>query len=194
MQETSAGAKSMMDKPPKTFFKILVVDDEQTIRRLLAGILEHSGYTDIDQVDSGEEAIKAFSQRDYHLILLDKNLPGIDGLKVLSKAKQTRPGVEVIIVTGYASLDSAIQAIDLGAFGYITKPFHDIQAVVTRVEAALDRAAIRYQGEVLLGRVNRVLELLKQADSEMDRQGLVRAVRDAMTRLTRIAADLKRMG
>jgi DNA-binding NtrC family response regulator len=186
-----AGAET--DRPPRKFFKILIVDDEHVVRKLLLAILTEDGYVEIDEADSGEGAVAAFSQKEYHLILLDKNLPGMDGIEVLKRAKTSRPDTEVIIITAYASLESAVEAMELGALSYINKPFTDINLVQRRVESALDRATNRYHVGQLLARLDRVQDLLKKAEGEMGREAMSQKVKDASGRLRLITADLKQL-
>jgi DNA-binding NtrC family response regulator len=189
LEKTGTGVK----KPPKDFFKILIVDDEQVVRSLLQGILAEDGYVEIDEADSGEGALAAVARRGYHLILLDKNLPGMDGIEVLKRVKESHPETEVIIITAYASLESAVEAMELGALSYINKPFSDIKLVQQRVASALDRAADRYYLGQLLARLERVQDLLKKAENSIGRAEMAQKVQDASGRLRIITGELKRL-
>ncbi len=193
MQVKSAIHVDGLDRPPNDFFKILIVDDEMVVRKLLHAMLSEDGYKEIDEAESGEEALDALKKKDYHLILLDKNLPGIDGIEVLKQIKKTRSKIEVIIITGYASLETAVTAMELGAFGYISKPFSDIQTVMSRIKGALDRATVRYHIGTLHYRLERLQDLLKKAEAELSREAMAGNIRDASGRLRIITNALKNL-
>ena len=101
---------------------ILVVDDEEFIRLTLKRIFDEENYNVI-LVSSGEEALKKVQEYEIDLALLDINLPGLNGIEVLKKLKAIQPDLLVIVATGYASVESAIESIKLGAYDYIKKPF-----------------------------------------------------------------------
>ena len=182
-----------MEKPSKLFYQILVVDDEETVRHLLRAMLNGEGYTEVDEAASGKEAIEKLSEQEYHLALVDKNMPGMDGIEVMKEAKKLWPGIEIILITAYGSLESAKEALDLGDYSYITKPFADLKVLKGRVEGALDRVANRHQGNILLGRLEGVLEQLKGVEGEMDQQAVMTKVRSAVDRLNRVTTELKRL-
>jgi DNA-binding NtrC family response regulator len=134
---------------PHTALNVLVVDDEAEIRELLVEYFRDHGFETATAGD-GRAAIAAI-ERDparYRLILTDLQMPGADGLAVLRAAKTANPSCYVVIVTGYASLDSAIQAVRLGAYDYLTKPFSmgQIDVVVQRVS---DRLALEAENRQL---------------------------------------------
>src|SRR5262245_34437766 len=117
--------------------RVLVVDDESSIRNLLALVVGRAG-GEADTAENAGEARARLGEREYAAIILDKNLPDGSGVELLRDVKASRPGVEVLIVTGYASMESALEALRLGAFDYILKPF-DVGAVTHRVKMALER-------------------------------------------------------
>jgi DNA-binding NtrC family response regulator len=194
LQDSITSHVASLEKPSKLFYQILVVDDEDTVRHLLRAMLNGEGYTEVDDAASAQDALKALSEQEYHLMLLDKNLPGTDGMHVLREAKKIWPAIEIIVITAYGSLESAMQAMDLGAYSYITKPFTDLKVLMGRVEGALDRVAVKYQSNILLGRLERVLEQLKGVEGEMDQQVIAAKVRNAADRLQRITAELRSLG
>lgn len=103
---------------------VLVVDDEPAVRELLVEYFSGLGFR-VSSAEDGRGAI-ALLQRAwgrYGLVITDLNLPGADGFAVLQAARQTNPTCVVVIITGYASLDSAIRAVRVGAYDYLTKPF-----------------------------------------------------------------------
>jgi len=100
---------------------ILIVDDNESILETLSAILEAKGYiTDIAK--NGREAIEKSKTNFYNLALLDIKLPDIEGTKLLTKMKETRPKMVKIMITGYASLENAVEALNLGADAYVMKP------------------------------------------------------------------------
>ena len=100
---------------------ILIVDDNEGILETLSAILEEKGY-DTDTAKNGREAIEKSKKNVYDLALLDIKLPDMEGTELLTKMKETKPKMVKVMITGYASLENAVEALNLGADGYITKP------------------------------------------------------------------------
>jgi DNA-binding NtrC family response regulator len=100
---------------------ILIVDDNEGILETLGAILEEKGYS-TDTAKNGREAIEKAKKNFYNVALLDIKLPDIEGTKLLTKIEETTPRMVKIMVTGYAALESAIEALNLGADAYIMKP------------------------------------------------------------------------
>jgi diguanylate cyclase (GGDEF)-like protein len=101
--------------------KILIVEDDRFFRDLFSDLLNGQGY-DVDCASSGEEGLKMLMERHFDLIITDLVMPGIDGLKILSLAKERDPSIDVIMVTGNANMESAIFALKHGARDYLIKP------------------------------------------------------------------------
>jgi DNA-binding NtrC family response regulator len=120
-------------------FHVLVVDDEPDVRDLLVEYFREAGH-EVSSAADGTEAVADITRHPtkYGLIISDLQLPGIDGLGVLKAAKAANPSVAVIIVTGYASVDSAVRAVRLGAYDYLTKPF-----TLGQIDVIVRRAAER---------------------------------------------------
>ncbi|MDH5390989.1 MAG: response regulator, partial [Candidatus Bathyarchaeota archaeon] len=108
--------------------RILVVDDDESVRKVLATILEEEGYA-VDTAKNGREAIKKSKVKFYNLALIDIRLTDMEGTKLLTKVKDTTPKMRKIIITGYPSLQNAIEAVNRGADAYVLKPF-DIDKVL----------------------------------------------------------------
>ncbi|MGQ9801474.1 MAG: sigma-54-dependent transcriptional regulator [Candidatus Saccharicenans sp.] len=109
---------------------IHLIDDEPIIHDVLGQILEAEGYS-VEISASGEEALKKFEEQKFDLILLDLLMPGMDGLEVLKQIKKIDPEALVIIITAYASVESALAAIKMGAYDYIQKPFKNDELLMT---------------------------------------------------------------
>jgi DNA-binding NtrC family response regulator len=103
--------------------RILVIEDDESIRKTLAMILEEKGY-DVDTAENGKEALKKSEAKFYNLALIDIRLPDMEGTKLLTAMKEATPKMVKIIVTGYPSLQNAIEAINKGADAYVLKPFN----------------------------------------------------------------------
>jgi len=101
--------------------RILVIDDDESIRKTIAAVLENDGYV-VDTAENGKEAIEKSNTKFYNLALIDIRLPDIEGTKLLTAMKETTPKMVKIILTGYPSLQNAIEAVNRGADGYVLKP------------------------------------------------------------------------
>jgi PAS domain S-box-containing protein len=112
---------------------ILIVDDEERIRSVCAKMLTQEGYA-VSQAANGEAGMAMIAQRHFDIILLDLLMPGISGLEALSRIRTQHPDTVVIVITGYATLDHAVDAMKKGAFDFISKPFspQDLRLVVTK--------------------------------------------------------------
>jgi CheY-like chemotaxis protein len=118
--------------------EVLVVDDEPVVLTVLREALRRGGYQ-VTTAASAEEAIALFSRQSFDLVLTDKNLPGASGLEVLRAARKLTPPPAGVLITGYSSYDSAVEAFDVGAFDYIEKPIKDLEDLRQRVRRALSR-------------------------------------------------------
>jgi len=124
---------------------VLIVDDEKNIRLTLALALEQLNLP-VDTAVNGEEALQKLAEKSYALMLLDLRLPGIDGLEVLKRVRETRPEVKVVIITAWGSIEAAVEAMKLGAVDFLQKPF-DAADVRELVSALLDETTqARFRG------------------------------------------------
>ena len=158
---------------------ILIAEDEEVTLALLRNVF---GRTDlvVHEARTGEEALQHIDQHPVDVILTDLKMPGADGLSVLTHARKVRPGAEVILMTGHASIESAVRAMKLGAFHYITKPF-DIDEVAQLVDRALELASVRRENVSLrsLVRVRGGLEnFIGLSEATKEVLSLVRKVAD----------------
>src|SRR5499433_2500001 len=101
--------------------RILIVDDEPGIRQSLKGVFEDEGFT-TETVSSGEDCLKRVEQNSYDLILLDIWLPGMDGIETLRRLREKSPHTHVIMISGHATIATAVSATKLGAYDFIEKP------------------------------------------------------------------------
>ncbi|MCC6159557.1 MAG: response regulator [Deltaproteobacteria bacterium] len=155
--------------------RALVADDEDVFCKLLAKTLSLDGFQ-VDTANDGMEAIELLDRHRYAVILTDLMMPRAGGLEVLRAARRTDPDVAVILVTGYASLDSALAAIKEGAYDYITKPFQ-LEEIRLTVSNALERRRLVDENKSLLESLEKAYrqidDLMKRqvsAASEVDRE------------------------
>ena len=115
--------------------QLLIVDDEMIVRESLGNWLKEEGY-DVDTADSGLAALENMKSKKYDLVVADVKMPGMDGIQLLEKCKKWDPDLQVLVMTAYASVDTAVQAMKQGAFDYIVKPF-DPENVTQIIKRAL---------------------------------------------------------
>lgn len=139
---------------------ILVVDDDRVLLDLLRKVLEKFGFK-VALAASGKDAIDQVQKFVPDVILLDIKMPGMDGITLLKKIKSHDPDVEVIIITGFASLDSAVEALKYGAFDYIKKPFDNLAQVVDAIRRAWERRRPRLEKRSLRTSLERTIYELK---------------------------------
>lgn len=130
---------------------VLIVEDDQNVRTLLVDLLEAEGYV-VETQESGEHALKTLDRDLYDIVLLDLNLPGMHGLNVLSAAPVLQTDAQFIVMTGFGSVDSAVEAMKLGAFDYLRKPF-DPDELLLIIERALREQELRREVARLRRRV-----------------------------------------
>jgi len=114
--------------------RVLVVDDEASIRDLLSKTLALAEY-DVDVAPDGRSALDRMRMYPYDLLIADLKMPGMDGLAVIREAKRYKADLPVIIITGFSSEESAIEAVNLGVAGYLTKPFRVPQVLAAAAKA-----------------------------------------------------------
>ena len=117
--------------------RLLLVDDEQDFTSALKRRLSRRGLV-VDVADSGEEGLERLAEFPADVVVLDVRMPGMDGLSVLARIKERWPSVEVVMLTGHASMEVAIRGMELGAFDYLMKPV-DFQDLLYKVEDAAAR-------------------------------------------------------
>jgi len=134
--------------------RVLIVDDEADVRDLLVEYFREAGH-EVSSASDGTQAVAEISGHPtkYDFIISDLQLPGVDGLGVLKAAKAANPSISVIIITGYASVDSAVRAVRLGAYDYLTKPF-TLGQIDVIVQRAAERQALETENRQLAQKVD----------------------------------------
>jgi CheY-like chemotaxis protein len=164
--------------------RVLVVDDEPVVLEVVAAVLE--GRCSVLTAPDGNTGLETMLKERPAVVVTDKNLPDLSGLDLIRLGKKNTPDAEFLIITGYASLDTAIEAMDLGAFGYITKPFRDISDVRKRIDSALDKNRAVLQNRILVDRLKTAYEDLFKTKVEIEMLNDV-----AQERLRRHCKELK---
>ncbi|MGW8246688.1 MAG: diguanylate cyclase [Acidiferrobacterales bacterium] len=158
--------------------RVLVVDDDMAIRTMVGEILMEEDY-DVTLAASAEEALRAFRMGGYGLVITDIRMGGMSGVELLKEIKQIDSIAHVIVMTSYASIDSAVAVIKAGAYDYLIKPFEDLELVLSAANRAMQSVHLMREKEVLmqsLKQKNLELELANKRLQEI-------AVRDGLTGL-----------
>jgi DNA-binding NtrC family response regulator len=129
--------------------KILLVDDEVVFTKTTKRLLEHRGY-DVNAVNSGEAAISALQKEGFDVVVLDLKMPGMDGLTTFKEMKKQGLFTQTLILTGHGAINTALEAMKLGAYDYLTKPC-DIDELTEKLEGAREKGESRNKKMSFLG-------------------------------------------
>ncbi len=166
--------------------RVMVVDDEPSVVEVFQEFLTAQGYA-LTLAASGEEAVRKLPELTPDIILTDLNLPGLSGLEVMRAAKVVDPEVCVVVVTGYASASTAIDALRQGAYDYVTKPF-DLDDVCQIVERGLANRRLKVLNRQLLEELSRKNEILRRHEHELRER--VRVATSQMTSLYEVGNEI----
>ncbi len=134
--------------------RILIVDDDPLVPRTLRILLRKHGH-DVDAAENADEAFRQMESESYDLVISDINMPGMDGFDVLKRVKESWPGTEVILVTGYGTIENAVRGMKEGAFDYVTKPVLDDEMVIV-VDRALEKGRLKSENRDLKAKLANV--------------------------------------
>src|SRR5918992_4994274 len=140
---------------------ILIVDDEEAILLSLRPVLEDEGY-EVKVAKSGSDALKMMAAEPPDLMLLDIWMPEMDGLDTLKRAREQSPRLQVMMMSGHGSIETAVKAVKLGAYDYIEKPL-SLENVTLRVRHALDQRRLEEENITLRTEVEKRFELVGKA-------------------------------
>jgi two-component system, NtrC family, response regulator HydG len=154
---------------------LLIVDDDAAEREQTSRIFRGEGY-DLVGVGSGAEALSIIESRDVAVLLTDLKMPGMDGQELLRQAKELRPELQAIVVTGYGSVEGAVDAMQAGAGDFLQKPL-DIHTTRARVRKAVEKHALERQNVVLRGQVDSAYGLENMVGSSVAMQEVFRKIR-----------------
>jgi signal transduction histidine kinase len=144
--------------------KILIVDDEKTTREILARALAAKGFL-IRTVASGAEALEALDEEPFDLMITDLLMPNMEGNDLIENAQQRHPDLISIVITAHATIETAVKALQQGAYDYITKPF-DPEVMIPVIERGLEKAHLRRQN-LELTQITKKLQELEQIKSDL---------------------------
>src|SRR5271170_3025376 len=133
--------------------RLLVVDDEQTIRKLCITVGEALGFICME-AESGESALALLEEQPVHMILSDMVMPHMSGLEFLERVKKLLPRTEVALMTGHGSIETAVQAMKLGAYDYITKPFSPLEELRLFLRRMAEKVRLVEENEFLRERID----------------------------------------
>jgi len=184
-------------RPPR----LLLVDDERVIHVVFGELLTGTGL-ELVAVSSAEEALARLQKETFDLAIVDKNLPGMSGLDLMRVLSSVQVNLRFIVITGFSSVDSAVEALQLGAIDYLLKPFGDLETVAAKIRKALTRVAGEQAARLAQGagsleptrRINAALiplmdayeRLAKLASASPDEDAALAPARDALLRARNI--------
>ncbi|MCB0569634.1 MAG: sigma-54-dependent Fis family transcriptional regulator [Phaeodactylibacter sp.] len=167
--------------------KLLIVDDEQNIRRTLKEILEFEQY-EVDEASDGVECLARLKQQKYDVIILDIKMPKMDGMEALERIQILTPDTPVVMISGHANIDTAVEAVKKGAFDFISKP-PDLNRLLITIRNAMDKSNLITETKVLQRKVARarVQEIIGES-------GSIQQVRDTIERVASTDARVLILG
>lgn len=156
--------------------RILVIEDESSIRRVLVKILgeENADYK-VFEAEDGAAGLAKVQKEDFDLVLCDIKMPKMDGIEVLEASRKIKPEIPFIMISGHGDLDTAVNAMRLGAFDYISKP-PDLNRLLTTVRNALDRKVLVQENKILKKKVSRNYKMIGESPGIQQIQEIIEKV------------------
>lgn len=136
-------------------FKVLLVDDEVVFTENMSSLLSTRGYQ-VTAVNNGESAISALEEKDFDVVVLDLKMPGMDGITTMKEINKLGIFTEILVLTGHGSVDTAMEAVKLGAYDYLTKPC-DIDELTAKIEGAREKKGGKVKND-LDNKIKKVVE------------------------------------
>jgi two-component system response regulator AtoC len=159
-------------------YRILIVDDEKSQRDMLAGSLEKEGYS-VSKAKSGFEAMELCENRYFEIALIDLKMPGMDGIELLHKLREMNPEIQAIMITAHGSVESAVEAMRLGAYHYVNKPVN-LDELKLNIKKALDSYHLLAENKYLKGE-------LEEKYKDVQIIGDSKAIKEVLSTVTRVA-------
>ncbi len=145
--------------------KILIIEDEAAIRRVLVKILSEENDTyQVEEAEDGLAGVEKIKKDDYDLVLCDIKMPKMDGVEVLEAVRKMKPETPMVMISGHGDLDTAVNTMRLGAFDYISKP-PDLNRLLNTVRIALDRKELVVENKMLKKKVSKNYEMIGESDA-----------------------------
>jgi len=160
-------------------FKILIAEDEEITLKHLVNALKKEGY-DVFGTKNGREALNALSREHFDVLITDIKMPEMNGLQLLEKAKELNSELEVLIITGFGSIGSAVEAMKKGAYEYITKPFN-LDELIIKVKNIYERRTLKKENVALKAffGMNKQLSIIARSRSMQDILGIIEGIKDS---------------
>ncbi len=158
--------------------RILVVDDKEIIRTTITQVLEDDGY-EVVNAANGVDALALYEKERFPIVITDIYMPKMTGIDLLEAIKKIDTNTQVIVMTSYASIDSAVTTLRSGAYDYLTKPFEDIELISNVVRHAAEKIRLEWQTEHLIDMLKQKTEQLEQSNAQLKSL----ATRDSLTGL-----------
>ncbi|RLD46080.1 MAG: sigma-54-dependent Fis family transcriptional regulator, partial [Bacteroidetes bacterium] len=160
---------------------ILVIEDERSIRNTLKDIFDNEGY-ETDLAEDGQQGIEKIEKNDYNLIFTDIKMPKMDGIEVLEKAKELKPDIPIIMISGHGDIDTAVECIKKGAFDFIQKPL-DLNRMLITIRNATDKTQLIKQTKVLKKRINKKYQMVGESPAIMQIKDMIDKVAETNARI-----------
>lgn len=145
--------------------KILIIEDEVSIRRVLTKILSEENYAyKVEDAEDGIQGLEKIKTTDYDLVLCDIKMPKMDGIELLEAVKKIKPEIPMVMISGHGDMETAIHAMKLGAFDYISKP-PDLNRLLNTVRNALDKKQLVVENKILKKKVSKNYEMIGASDA-----------------------------
>ncbi|MCF8448882.1 MAG: sigma-54 dependent transcriptional regulator [Taibaiella sp.] len=144
---------------------ILIIDDEKAIRKALIEILTFEGFT-VDEAADGAEGAKKIKESNFDCILCDIKMPKMDGMEVLQIARQEKPDIPFIVISGHGTIETAVDAVKKGAYDYISKP-PDLNRLLITIRNAMDKKSLVVETKQLRKRISRGFEMIGDSEPMM---------------------------
>ena len=160
-------------------FRILVAEDEEITLKHLVNTLKREGYQVLG-ARNGREALEAITQDRYDVLITDIKMPEMNGIELLEKTKEMNPEIEVLIITGFGSIGSAVEAMKKGAYEYITKPF-DLDELILKVKNIHERKILRKENVALKAYfgMNKKISIIAKSDSMQRILNVIEGIKDS---------------
>ena len=174
---TTSERPKYLSMPAKQTLQLLIVEDDDEFREMAAEFMARRGHT-VTAARGGSEALAECRRTDFDVAILDMNMPGMTGLEVLDRLREASPGTEVLMLTGQGTIETAVQAMKLGAHDYLTKPF-PLPELEQRCLIAMDRRALRKENaqlKTLISRSRKKTEVVAESPAMQSVMRLVERV------------------
>jgi two-component system nitrogen regulation response regulator NtrX len=154
--------------------KILIIDDEKSIRKTLREILEYEKYQ-VDEASDGAEGIGMIQKDKYDIVLCDIKMPKMDGIEVLDKVMQLSADIPVVMISGHGNIETAVEAVKKGAFDFIAKPL-DLNRLLVTIRNAMDKSTLVTETKVLKKKVSKTFDMIGQSKAIQQIQEMIERV------------------